>query len=169
MKNYQKVSPVDVHSAKDGVVQAVGKGDIIISMRTKHDVKKNVLIGVWHIPKLTRNLFSVGRFTKDIGLVTFESDGCFAKSKSVKWQLGTRKGKGLFRLCMTPLMPDEENVLSSTGFNGTNRPYLWHPRLGHVGHDGLDFIVKKGYGIGINVTSVQRWDMCQGCALGKQT
>uniref|UniRef100_A0AAV1V171 Retrovirus-related Pol polyprotein from transposon TNT 1-94-like beta-barrel domain-containing protein n=1 Tax=Peronospora matthiolae TaxID=2874970 RepID=A0AAV1V171_9STRA len=78
MKNYKKISPVDVHLADYGVVQAVGKGDIIISMKTKHGVKKGVLTGVWHIPKLTRNLFSVGRFTKDIGPVTFESDGCFA-------------------------------------------------------------------------------------------
>uniref|UniRef100_A0AAV1TUT6 Retrovirus-related Pol polyprotein from transposon TNT 1-94-like beta-barrel domain-containing protein n=1 Tax=Peronospora matthiolae TaxID=2874970 RepID=A0AAV1TUT6_9STRA len=84
MKNYQKISPVDVNLAVDGVVQAVGKGVIILSMRTKHGVKKGVLTGVWQIPKLTRNLFSVRRFTKDIGPVTFESDGCFAQSKSVK-------------------------------------------------------------------------------------
>uniref|UniRef100_A0AAV1UA25 Integrase catalytic domain-containing protein n=1 Tax=Peronospora matthiolae TaxID=2874970 RepID=A0AAV1UA25_9STRA len=146
MKKYQKISPVDVHLADDGVVQAVGKGDIIMSMRTKHGVKKGVLTGVWHIPKLTRNLFSVGRFTKDIVPVTFESDGCFAQSKSVKWQLATCKGKGLFKLCVTPLMLDEAKVSSST-----------------------DPIVKKGYGIGINSTSVQQWEMCQGCALGKQT
>uniref|UniRef100_A0AAV1UBA3 Retrovirus-related Pol polyprotein from transposon TNT 1-94-like beta-barrel domain-containing protein n=1 Tax=Peronospora matthiolae TaxID=2874970 RepID=A0AAV1UBA3_9STRA len=118
MKNYQKISPVDVQLADDGVVQAVGKGDIIMSMRTKHGVKKGVLTGVWHIPKLTRNLFFVGRLTKNIDPVTFESDGCFAQSKSVKWQLGTRKGKGLLKLCMTPLMPDEANVSSSTGLMG---------------------------------------------------
>uniref|UniRef100_A0AAV1VBA9 GAG-pre-integrase domain-containing protein n=1 Tax=Peronospora matthiolae TaxID=2874970 RepID=A0AAV1VBA9_9STRA len=105
-----------------------------MSMRTKHGVKKGVLTGVWHIPKLTRNLFFVGRFTKDIGPVTFESDGCFAKSKIVKWQLGMRKGKGLFKLCMTPLMPDEANASSLTGINGTNRSYLWHLRLVHIGH-----------------------------------
>uniref|UniRef100_A0AAV1UTV3 CCHC-type domain-containing protein n=1 Tax=Peronospora matthiolae TaxID=2874970 RepID=A0AAV1UTV3_9STRA len=52
IKNYQKISPVDVHLADDGVVQAVGKGDIIMSMRTKHGVKKGVLTGVWHLPKL---------------------------------------------------------------------------------------------------------------------
>uniref|UniRef100_A0AAV1TWV2 Integrase catalytic domain-containing protein n=1 Tax=Peronospora matthiolae TaxID=2874970 RepID=A0AAV1TWV2_9STRA len=49
-------------------------------------------------------------------------------------------------------MPDEANVSSSTSFNGTNRSYLRHLRLGHIGHNGLDSIVKKGYGIGINIT-----------------
>ncbi|KAG2758505.1 hypothetical protein Pcac1_g29358 [Phytophthora cactorum] len=40
-------------------------------------MKKGVLTNVWYIPKLSRNLFSVGRFTKDVGPVTFESDGVF--------------------------------------------------------------------------------------------
>ena len=60
-----------MHLADDVVVQAVGKGDIIMSTKTEHGVKKGVLTGVWHIPKLTRNLFSVERFTKDVGPVTF--------------------------------------------------------------------------------------------------
>lgn len=34
MKYYQEISPMDVHLAGDGVVQAVVKGDIIMSMRT---------------------------------------------------------------------------------------------------------------------------------------
>uniref|UniRef100_H3H6I2 Retrovirus-related Pol polyprotein from transposon TNT 1-94-like beta-barrel domain-containing protein n=1 Tax=Phytophthora ramorum TaxID=164328 RepID=H3H6I2_PHYRM len=104
MRNYKTMAPVDVHLADDGVVQAVGTGDIVMSMKTPRGMKKGVLTNVWHIPKLSRNLFSVGRFTKDVGPVTFESDGCFADSKGLKWQLGAREGKGLFKLCMTPVV-----------------------------------------------------------------
>ena len=114
-----------------------------MSMNTQHGNKKGVLTDVWHIPKLPRNLFSVGRFTKDAGPVTFESDGCFAEAKSVKWQLGARMGKGLFKLCMTPLIPDEANVSSSKSQNGNTTSYLWHLRLGHIGHSGLEDIVKE--------------------------
>ncbi|KAG6615787.1 Transposon-encoded protein [Phytophthora cinnamomi] len=98
MRNYKKISPVDVHLADDGVVQAIGRGDI-----------------------LSRNLFSVGRFTKDVGPVTFESDGCFTETKGLKWKLGAREGKGLFKLSMTPVMPDEANVASSKDRKGTPR------------------------------------------------
>ena len=48
-----------------------------MSMKTHRGVKKSVLTDVWHILKLPRNLFSVGRFIKDVGPVTFEVDGCF--------------------------------------------------------------------------------------------
>ncbi|KAG6590650.1 gag-pol polyprotein [Phytophthora cinnamomi] len=94
MRNYKKISPVDVHLADDGVVQAIGRGDIVMKMQTPRGVKKGVLTNVWHIPKLSRNLFSVGRFTKDVGPVTFESDGCFTETKGLKWKLGAREGKG---------------------------------------------------------------------------
>jgi hypothetical protein len=119
-------------------------------------------------PKLSRNLFSVGRFTKDVGPVTFERDGCFAESKSIKWKLGARAGKGRLKLCMTPIMPDEANVSRSKDRKGGNTSYLWHLRLGHIGYGGLDAIV-KGYGTGIDMASVKQWELCDGCALGKQT
>ncbi|KAG6616755.1 Transposon-encoded protein [Phytophthora cinnamomi] len=169
MRNYKKISPVDVHLADDGVVQAIGRGDIVMKMQTPRGVKKGVLTNVWHIPKLSRNLFSVGRFTKDVGPVTFESDGCFTETKGLKWKLGAREGKGLFKLSMTPVMPDEANVASSKDRKGDTTSYLWHLRLGHIGHGGLDAIVKKGYGSGIDMTSVKQWELCDGCSLGKQT
>uniref|UniRef100_H3H9I1 Integrase catalytic domain-containing protein n=1 Tax=Phytophthora ramorum TaxID=164328 RepID=H3H9I1_PHYRM len=140
-----------------------------MSMKTPRGMKKGVLTNVWHIPKLSRNLFSVGRFTKDVGPVTFESDGCFADNKGLKWQLGAREGKGLFKLCMTPMMPDEANAAGSKDRQGDTTSYLWHLRLGHIGHGGLDAIVKKSYGVGIDMTSVKQWELCDGCALGKQT
>ncbi|GMF82605.1 unnamed protein product [Phytophthora fragariaefolia] len=82
------MTPVDVHLADDGVVQAVGSGDIVMSMKTPRGIRKGVLTGVWHIPKLSRNLFS--RFTNDVGPVTFKRDGCFVKKVvlgSCTWKL----------------------------------------------------------------------------------
>ncbi|KAG2793258.1 hypothetical protein PC129_g25371 [Phytophthora cactorum] len=112
MKNFKKITPVDVHLADDGVVQALGTGDIVMSMRTPRGMKKGVLTNVWYIPKLSRNLFSVGRFTKDVGPVTFESDGCFAETKGLKWKLGAlrriakgtpRRTSGTFDLAISAM------------------------------------------------------------------
>ena len=62
---YKNINLVDVHLADDGVVQATGSGDVVMTMKTPSGVKKGVFTNVWHVPKLTRNLFSVGRLTKD--------------------------------------------------------------------------------------------------------
>ncbi|CAI5740019.1 unnamed protein product [Peronospora destructor] len=48
---YKSIDPIDVHLADDGVVQAIGIGDIVM-MKTPSGVKKGVLTNVWHIPKL---------------------------------------------------------------------------------------------------------------------
>ena len=101
----------------------------------------------------------------DVGKVTFGRDGCFAEAKGLRWKLGVREGKGLFKLCMTPIMPDEANVTSSTGCHGDTTSYLWHLRLGHIGHSGLDAIVKKNCGSDdvCKTVGAMRW-VCTGQA-----
>ena len=49
---------------RDEGILLIGSGDVVMMMKTPSGVKKGVLTNVWHIPKLTRNLFSVGRFTR---------------------------------------------------------------------------------------------------------
>ena len=55
-----------------------------MSMKTPHVIKKGMLCRVWHILKLSRNYFSVGRFSEDVGPVTFDSDGYFVKAKGLQ-------------------------------------------------------------------------------------
>lgn len=43
---YKGISPVDVHLAYDGVVQAIATDDIVMSMKTPRGTKKGMLIGV---------------------------------------------------------------------------------------------------------------------------
>lgn len=88
MKNYKDISPVGVHLANDGFVQAIVTSEFVMSMKTPHGMKKGMLRRVWHISKLSRNLFSFRLFTKDVGPVTFERDGCFVKAKGMRWMLG---------------------------------------------------------------------------------
>ena len=83
------------------------------------EVKQGLLRGLWHIPKLSRNFFFAECFAKDVGTITFESDGCVVKAKGLQWKLGAHESKGLFRLCMKPVSIDEANVSSSLECLGT--------------------------------------------------
>ena len=69
---------------------------------------------------------------------------------------------------MTPELPDEVNV-ARMNCKGDTNSYLWHLRLGHIGHGSLAAIVKKDYGSGIGMKLVKKWEFCEGCDLGKQT
>uniref|UniRef100_A0AAV1VMM1 DUF4219 domain-containing protein n=1 Tax=Peronospora matthiolae TaxID=2874970 RepID=A0AAV1VMM1_9STRA len=92
VKNYKVFNPVDVHLADDGVVEEIGKGDIMISMKTPRGTKKGVL-----------RACGKSRCYRVI---------CSPWTKGVKSKLGAREGKGIFKLCMTPEASNEANVSS---------------------------------------------------------
>ncbi|TYZ67951.1 hypothetical protein PybrP1_007410 [[Pythium] brassicae (nom. inval.)] len=45
------------------------------------------------------------------------------------------------------------HALATSGPSSKSKSYLWHLRLGHVGHAGLDMIVKDKLGTGIDIAS----------------
>lgn len=84
MTKYKTIDLIDVDLVGDGVVQAIGSGDIVMMKKTPSDVKKDVLTNVWHIPKLSRNFFSVGGFTKDVTPITFDRSVYYVSLKGQK-------------------------------------------------------------------------------------
>ena len=69
---------------------------------------------------------------------------------------------------MTPVQAESAKVASVFKVPQMSKSYLWCLRFGHIGHSGLDAIVKQKLGVGIDIASVNKWDLCSGCALGKQ-
>lgn len=69
---------------------------------------------------------------------------------------------------MTPVQAESTSVASVAEVPQMSKSYLWHLRLSHIGYGGLDAIAKKKLGIGIGITSVNKWEVCSVCAPGKQ-
>ena len=106
MKNNTFISPAGVHLADDGEID----------------------------PKLSRSLFSVGRFTKDVGLVTFKPDSLHAKlEQSFSFTRSKIPAKALsFRQCdKLDEMPWGHHFVPLS------------PTIGHIFHGGLDTICQK--------------------------
>lgn len=81
MRSYKVLDSVDAHLADDGIVHTISSGDIVVSIKTPRRTKKGVLTNVSHISKLSKNLFSLVRFTYDVGSVTLTKDGWHGKTK----------------------------------------------------------------------------------------
>ena len=163
LTGYRSIQTVKVHLADDGTVEAIGCGDVEMVMKTQHGPRKGVLKNVWHVPRLSRNLFSVAPFARNVCPVTFETNKCVATLKGSVWTIGTRVGKGLLQLNMTPVIGGKSgaiaHALATSDSNLSTKLHIWHLRLGHIGHAGLDMIMKNKLCNGIDIAAVSKWEL----------
>ncbi|CAI5739331.1 unnamed protein product [Peronospora destructor] len=149
MKNYKVIAPVDVYLADDGVIQAVDTGDIVMSMQTPRGIKKGRRINLGEAANRKQVLQQPGNVL-DVGSITFEHDGCFAEAKVAAGSSVFVKAKG----CSSSARHQSWRRGQCDRLDGVSWGHHGHLRLGHIGHGGLDAIVKKNYGVGIDIASV---------------
>ena len=169
MMNFKKIHPIDVHMADDGVVKAIGMGDVVMEMKTSTGVKSGILNDVWYIPKLGRNLLSVSKLAKHVDKIVFRGKMCLME-KSGKWfDIGDCVGKGLYILSMKPIDQDTTENEANIRASKYNESQLWHYRLGRIGESGLNDIIANNMADGISLKQVTSLSNCDSCAIGKQT
>jgi len=167
--NFKKIHPIDVHMADDGVVKAIGMGDVVMEMKTSTGVKSGILNDVWYIPKLGRNLLSVSKLAKHVDKIVFRGKMCLME-KSGKWfDIGDCVEKGLYMLSMKPIDQDmtenEANICASK----YNESQLWHYRLVRIGESSVNDIIVNNMADGISLKQVTSLSNCDLCAIRKQT
>ncbi|KAH9097579.1 hypothetical protein Ae201684P_001055 [Aphanomyces euteiches] len=143
MINYKGMKAVKVHLADNDVFEAIGRGDIVMELATPEGLKRGELKDSLYLQRLSRNLFSVSRFT--------------SPDTSVR---------GLFKLKMKPVKaPSAMANLSEAKRNPSN---LCRERLGHIDSQGFHALVKNKLSSDMPLKSVEEWSFCDLCALGKQ-
>ena len=109
-----------------------------------------------HVPKLMRNLISIGQLD-DEGYTTTFGDGAWKVSKGA---MVVARGNKTGTLYMTTSCRDMVAVVDSTA-----KTELWHNRLGRMSENGLKMLVKDGM---IPELKTMERHSCESCILGKQ-
>lgn len=148
----------DVQSLKETVtiadktkIASTGVGTVrcLGTNGTEVDVKD-----VWHVPKLHRNLLSVGAIDRSGGEVIFGKGRVQVKDKSGRIVLvGSLSQNGLYELNVSSRQ-EQQSHLVETDVN------LWHRCLGHAHFDSL-----KNSGVPVTGTI----NFCGDCQLGKSS
>ncbi|KAI3769398.1 hypothetical protein L6452_00500 [Arctium lappa] len=126
------------------------------------------LPNVYHIPKLSLNLVSVGQLFDSGYKVSFSPDSCCVQDPRTQKLIGTgRRRGGLYVLdeLRLPVAVAHSADLSSFRLSSKSSSfYLWHSRLGHVSAYRLKYLVSSG-----NLGNLQVHDIsnCSGCKLAK--
>ena len=155
MSNYSLFDKSDAHNVALGdgyVVQAEGKGEVKLLVRSKDKVVKLTLHNVLYVPNLSKNLLSVNSITEKGAGVYFDNSKCTLVKDDKSYEIGhAYKGK-LYRL-NTNL--EEASVAQS----------LWHQRMGHM---NTSYVEKLSNGNIAKGVSYDEKDVnCKPCTLGK--
>ncbi|KAK9688319.1 hypothetical protein QE152_g35632 [Popillia japonica] len=173
--------PREVQVGNNEIIHAYGDGTINVKMRIHGLWQQNHLKNVWYVPKIGRNLFSIGQTMKKGFLFSANQNGCIFKKdgtvKTVKVR-GKRTTKGLFVLDMQVCLPeiDAEVQIASKGLFvldmqvclpeidaevqialSKENLQLWHERLCHQNKKHVQKVLKRK---GIEIQSEE--DFCDG-------
>ena len=106
------------------------------------------------MPTLRRNLISAGKLGSDGCTMIFTADSW----KVTKGALVVARGKKVGTVYLTTDSTNDCNLVASDADTT-----LWHYRLGHMSHKGMN-IIKKNFPGYIETG----FDLCENCIYGKQ-
>ena len=154
--------------ADNGVLEAVGVGDIIICTHHNGQSKSTLIKGALHLPRLHTSLLSIAQLA-DAG-VRMISDPQHINLIDIH----TRKVKdhairfhNLYKLEVEIICPDMANVTWSHLPSKASLA-LWHHCLGHISEDTILRMVQSEAITGMEVVG-DRSQSCSACCKGKQT
>ena len=125
------------------------------------------VLGVFNVPKLSYNLFSVGQLTKLGYHITFDYSKCIVQELRTRQEFrsGPIVGRmfAVDNLCLPPVAPISVAATAVVVFSIPSFA-LWHARLGHASSSRIQNLASRGL---LGSVSTKNFD-CVSCQLGKQ-
>ena len=157
---FQKLDEGVVYMGNDNTCKIAGIGSIKLR---SHDGSTRILRDVRYVPKLKKNLISLGSLESK-GLVVTIRDGVLkATSGALVMLKGIRKNN-LYYYQGSTVVGTTAAAITSTK-KDAEATQLWHMRLGHAGEKSLQTLAKQGL---LKGTKTCKLEFCEHCVLGKQ-
>lgn len=139
-----------------------GTGTMLIEKYMNNTWTEGRLEDVLYVPKIKKNLFSVGVCTAKNYEVHFKNHRVVILLDGRTVALGVKQGNEIFRMLFKVKKTEEANVLCRD-------LKTWHDRLGHVNKRTISRMAKNNIVKGIQLNDEENESFfCEPCQLGKQ-
>lgn len=139
-----------------------GTGTVLIEKRVDNTWKKGKIENVLYVPKIRKNLFSVGICTTKNYEVCFKDDRVTILLDGRSVAQGVKQGNEIYRMLFRVNRAEEANM--SCGDLKT-----WHDRLGHVNKKVISRMARDSLVKGVQLNEAEDDNpFCESCQLGKQ-
>ncbi|UYV63121.1 hypothetical protein LAZ67_2003211 [Cordylochernes scorpioides] len=120
------------------VINASGKGTILISCYVDGEWTKGILKNVLYVPEIHKNLFSAGAATNLGNKIITEKEICNIFMNDKKVACGTKGSNNLYTMLFKVTHEAEANTANAYSLT------WWHRRLGHINVDTIRMMAKNG-------------------------
>ncbi|KAA0033501.1 Retrovirus-related Pol polyprotein from transposon TNT 1-94 [Cucumis melo var. makuwa] len=136
--------------------EIIGVGSVLLKLSNNKEV---LFKGVRHVPKLKRNLISLGMLD-DLRCFIYIERGFMKVERQGRVILNSRKVEDLYTV--KNVIKPKYSLISET--EKGNELELWHQRLSHISEKGLTELQKQGP---IQARGVKRLGFCEHCIFDK--
>nr|CDN96898.1 putative Ty-1 copia retrotransposon [Phaseolus vulgaris] len=157
---FQELDGGVVYMGNDNPCKTVGIGSIKLR---NHDGSTRILRDVRYVPKLKKNLISLGALESK-GLVVTMRDGILKATLGALVMLKGVMKNNLYYYQGSTVVGTVAAATSSSK-KDAEAAKLWHMRLGHAGEKSLQILTKQGL---LKGTKACKLEFCEHCVLGKQ-
>lgn len=133
----------EIKTANNTTMQAVGKGDISMTLPTPRGNEIVTVHEVLHVPDLGMNLLSIKKIVDHQNSVVFDNAGCRILNSAKEVIATGSQVNGLYRL-------DDIGTKTAYLANATLTD-IWHRRFAHLGSENMKLLA-KGYVKGVNLS-----------------
>lgn len=144
----------------DGECEVAGVGRIRIEKFVNGEWESGTIENVLLVPRVTRNLFSVGACTNKGFKVEFENGVVEITHGSIVEASGEKQDNGLYRLYFRRPKKHREVNVTAIDFK------IWHERLSHIHKRALTELVNQELVDGVILKNVEDF-FCEDCQYGK--
>lgn len=148
----------------DGECEISGSGKILIKKLVGNEWFQSSIEDVLYVPKLRKNLFSVGVCTTKKYEVLFKEEQVLFLKNNIVCAQGVKQENEIYRMMFITVSEKGKNE-SQVNISTTSLK-SWHERYGHVNKAKLRDMVKNEVMKGVTLTDVDDF-FCDACQLGK--
>ena len=148
-----------VNFGDDSRIDIKGKGSILFITRSG---ERKMLSGIYFISELRSNIISLGHATESGCEIRMKEDYVYLYDRDDQLLVKAKRARN--RLYKVVMEVESMRCLQLIHLKDSSK---WHARLGHVGLDHLNLMIKKGLVVGMPRFEVEK-ETCASCLRSKQ-
>ena len=159
---FEPSSGESISLGDNGVCDVTGSGTVLIDRLVNGKWCEARIENVLYVPKIRKNLFSVGVCTEKGFDVLFKGKLVTINRDGEVFGVGVQQDNQIYRMLFKvkkPSVAREANV-------STVNLRVWHERMGHVNNKVLREMTQKGLIRGVKLADINNF-FCESCAFGK--